>query len=93
MSVRGTTHARIHRKVVIREGEDTGGKITCAWSDCDKDGYLLHHIAVNVARPGFPCQLERYVFCSERHKQYFIHSYRTPAGHGRLPAGFRGTIL
>lgn len=91
MSVRGTTHARITRKVIIREGEQQGGKILCGWDDCEKDGVMLHHIAVNQAKPGFPPSLARYVFCSDRHKQYWAHSHRL--GYGNLPAGSRSTIL
>jgi len=92
MSVRGTTHARLSRKVIIREGEAEGDKIYCGWDICDKDGTMLHHVAINMAKPGFPRHLARYVFCTERHKQYFLNSHR-PGQYGVLPGGFKGTIL
>lgn len=91
MTVRGTAHALLTRKVIIREGEQQGGKILCGWDTCDHDGTMLHHVAVNQAKPGFPRQLARYVFCSERHKQYWLNAHRL--GHGNLPAGYRSTIL
>lgn len=93
MSVRGTTHARHHKKVIILEGAQKGEKIKCGWLDCDEDGYILYQAVTNAARPGFPRHLERYVFCTERHRQYFLHQMR---GHGalvgRLPAGERSRI-
>lgn len=92
MSARGTTHARVHRKVIIREGADEGGKIFCAWADCDADGYTLYQLRSNDAKPGMPPQIIRFVFCSERHRQYFLHTQRRGL-HGHLPAGWKGTIL
>ena len=92
MPVRGTSHARLMRKVILREG-DIGGKVFCAWDDCDNDGYIMFHVAINAARPGFPRQLERYVFCSERHRQYFLNVHRDRGLHGYLPAGERGRII
>lgn len=91
MSVRGTAHALLTRKVIILEGEQQGGKILCAWDTCDRDGTMLHHVAVNQAKPGFPRNLARYVFCTDRHKQYWQSSQRL--GYGNLPAGSRSTIL
>lgn len=89
MSVRGTSHARHHRKVVILDGgEQRGGKIACAWSDCDNDGYILYQAVTNAAQPGRPRHLERYVFCCERHRQYFLHQMRGGLA-GALPPGER----
>lgn len=92
MSVRGTTHARHHKKVVILEGEDKGGKILCGWQECDNDGYINYELRTNGARPGFPERWERYVFCSERHRQYFLAQMRGGLV-GRLPVGERGRII
>lgn len=92
MSVRGTTHARHSKKVVILEGEQAGDKILCGWSDCDNDGLMLFHLASNAARPGYGRRLERYVFCSERHRQYFLHQMHRGLA-GQLPTGERGRIL
>lgn len=92
MSVRGTSHARLHRKVIIREGADEGGKIFCGWDDCDRDGLMLYGVRQNDARPGFPAQWVTFVFCSERHKQYWLQSYHRPGTHGRMPAGLRRMV-
>ncbi|MHB1595390.1 MAG: hypothetical protein ACYCO9_16405 [Streptosporangiaceae bacterium] len=91
MSVRGTTHARLVRKVIVRDGDHEGEKIVCAWLDCDKDGYMLYHVATNEAKPGFPRRLARYVFCSERHKQYWLNSHRPGMGAGMAP-GYRNAL-
>lgn len=93
MPVRGTTrwlHARNEKKLVVNEGkhEATGTKIFCAWEDCDRDAYDLYKIVINHGRPATPYRTT-YAFCSERHRQYFIHSHRD---HGNLPPGTR-TIL
>lgn len=91
MSVRGTTHARHSKKVVILEGEQAGQKILCAWLDCDNDGLMLYQLVTNGAQPGYPRQLERYVFCTERHRQYFLHQMHK-GNVGKLPVGERGLI-
>lgn len=84
MSVRGTSHARHHKKVVILEGAAAGTKIFCGWDDCDLDGFALFQVVINAAKPGFPRKLERYVFCTERHKQYWLNSH---IAYGQLPSG------
>lgn len=92
MSTRGTTHARLTRKVIILEGEDKGGKIRCGQPGCDNDGVMLHELRTNARQRGYGVQLERYVFCSERHRQMFLNQMRTGMV-GRLPTGERGRIL
>lgn len=91
MSVRGTTHARLSKKVVILEGAQAGDKILCGWLDCDNDGLMLYQAVTNAARPGYGRRLERYVFCTERHRQYFLHQMGRGLV-GRLPSGERGRI-
>lgn len=89
--VRGTTHARLHQKVVITEGLWTGEKIFCAWEDCDNDGYFCHRVRVNYGQhPTGEPWVTTYIFCSERHRQYWIHSHHN---NGHLPQGYRLTIL
>jgi len=76
MPVRGTTHAIVQKKVI---NLDHGGnrKIACAWDECDNDGYELYKARVNQAAPGFPASYIQYVFCCERHKQYWVNSTRS----------------
>lgn len=89
MSVRGTTHARHHKKVVINEGAVRGEKIFCAWEDCDNDGYEMYKVRVNYGTDeiGRPYNTF-YVFCTEDHKQYFVNSHRD---HKNAAAGYRPT--
>ena len=90
MSVRGTTYARHMRRVIIREGAQEGERIWCAWDDCDKHGYDAHRVRINEAKPGFPAKYINYVFCSNRHMEFWKNSHRQ---FGRLPAGSRSSIL
>lgn len=92
MSVRGTTHARHHKKVIIREGEADGDKISCAWLDCDDDGYHFYRVRVNYGTNQTRTQPLNtwYVFCSERHRQFFINSHRD---NKNLPPGYKASIL
>lgn len=67
---------RVHKKVLSR---DTGLWLLCCWQDCERQGYELykcvkHEINQDVA----------FVFCSERHRQYFLNSHRD---NGNLPLG------
>jgi hypothetical protein len=81
-------HAIITRKVV---NTDNAGKtfIRCAWDDCEKPGYQLHLVRVDYGAPGVPHVLN-YVFCSDRHKMYFVHSHRA---YGRLPPGWKMSVI
>lgn len=83
MAVRGTTHARHMRRVIVRDAAAEGERIWCAWEDCDQHGYINYEFRVNEAKPGFPVQLARYVFCCEAHRQYFARSH-VPGEYGRL---------
>lgn len=75
----------------------TGKPIGCTWCAMhghDKPGYELHkHTACRhpVGFGGWSCDDPRsehihYVFCTERHRLYFMNSHRDM---GNLPAGFR----
>jgi hypothetical protein len=93
MPVRGTTVARHQKLVIIREqNEQEGGRILCAWADCDRYGYELYQIRINEAKPGFPVKLARYVFCSEQCMAYFARSH-VPGEYGRLPGHLRSRYL
>lgn len=59
----------------------TGNALPCCWLDCVKVGYLN-----NALRAPEGDHIVIYVFCSERHRQYFRNSHRE---FGKLPAGFK----
>lgn len=91
MSVRGTTHARVMRRVIIREGERIGNNARCCWDQCDTDGYDLYKARVRDTAHGIePAIFTWYLFCSERHKQYWVDSYLHPGTHGKLQTGNKG---
>lgn len=68
--------------------------ILCSWDTCDNDGVTLHQARHHDHNPGYPCNAPGtkhpiYVFCSERHKQYWLNSHRSL---GNLPAGSRNVL-
>ena len=89
MSVRGTTYSLDRKKVTLLEG-DRGGKVLCSWDECDRDGYMLYSVRINNAKPGFTPQYNWHIFCTERHKQYWLSSSRNL--YGKLPSGMRNVI-
>jgi hypothetical protein len=92
MPVRGTTqwrHAILEKKVI---NLDHGGAkhVMCAWDTCEKDGLESNKCVERISAPGYELQTLTYVFCSERHRQYWIHS---TVRSGELPAGYKRSIL
>lgn len=91
MPVRGTTqwaHA-IHSKKVINH--DRGGTfVMCAWDTCERAGYQNNRVVTHEGTPGNVKDIT-FVFCSDRHKQYWLHSITGDINN--LPAGYRNTIL
>ena len=91
MPVRETTawsHAIIQKKVI---NHDRGGTfVLCGWDTCEKPGYENNKCVVNEAAPGHPPKTITYVFCTERHRQYWINSI---CDVNNLPAGYRRSIL
>jgi hypothetical protein len=91
MPVRGTTehrHAILQKKVI---NHDRGGTyVMCAWDTCERDGYETFKCVERDSTQGYELRTITYVFCTERHRQYFINSTN---GAGRLPSGFRRSIL
>lgn len=63
----------------------SGAHIPCGWDDCFRDGVELHKVVIRE-----PNGRANFVFCSERHRQYFINSHRA---NGNLPAGYRSTLI
>jgi hypothetical protein len=95
MPVRGTSVARHSKYAIVVEQADRefeGERIWCAWSDCDRYGYMCHQFVVNEAKPGFPVKLARYLFCSEQHEYYFRRSH-IPGEYGKLAGRLRGRYL
>lgn len=91
MPVRGTTawkHA-IHQRKVINH--DRGGTyVMCAWDTCEKPGYEMFKCVEHDNANGYEPKRINYVFCSERHRQYFIHS---TVRANDLPAGYKRSII
>lgn len=76
---------------------NTGGWIKCVWCHMhgdSKPGYELYKSVFHEHVPGLACDDPRakhvnYLFCSERHRQYFRNSH---IEMDRLPAGYRSVI-
>jgi hypothetical protein len=81
-------HGIIEKKVI---NLDHGGSrhVACAWDTCESDGVDLHQVRVNYGKNGMD-HIVKHVFCSDRHKQYWINSTR---GYGRLPPGYRRSVI
>lgn len=81
-------HAIVEKKVI---NLDHGGAkhVMCAWDDCERDGVEMHKTTVNYGSADCP-QIVNHVFCSERHRQYWINSVRS---YGNLPPGFRRSFI
>lgn len=105
MSVRGTTHAMTHKKVI---NHDRGGTfVMCAWDECDRDGYELYKVRTHEHARSISCDSSlakhiSYVFCSQRHLTYWMYCTGENARdaearyngriRGMLPPGMRNTI-
>lgn len=93
----------VERKVVNMDrswsGQEMGRFIHCGWDDCEKTGYECYKVRQHTERPGSPERILNWVFCSERHRQYFIQSSQQSAAgyspeymHGKLPKGYRNSL-
>ena len=82
------THG-INQKVVINLDHAGARHVACAWDDCERDGYELHKVRINYGKADTP-QIVNHVFCTERHKQFFINSVR---GYGKLPPGYKRSFI
>jgi len=70
MTVRGTTHARIQKKVFNFDAWDPR-KIMCAWNPCDNDGYELYKVVTHQGNLKGERTMN-YIFCSEKCKQAWL---------------------
>jgi hypothetical protein len=73
---------RIHKKV---RSHDSGLWLVCCWDTCEKNGFELYKV-IDREHQAEPVT---FVFCSERHKQYFLHSH---IALGKLPEGMRNIV-
>lgn len=100
-------HARIGRKII---NFDSGGYGVCAWDTCDRDACSLYQVRQHEHPQHWPCdavdagmteggQHVWFAFCTDRHKNYWVHSSGVRANelseryngriHGMLPPGLR----
>lgn len=87
MPVRGTTqwnHAIVQKKVI---NHDRGGTyVMCAWDTCERNGFENNKVIIHEGQG----KTTTYVFCTERHRQYWINSIRDM---NNLPSGYKRGIL
>lgn len=83
-------HGITHKKVINLD--HAGDRhVMCAWDDCEHDGYDMHMVRVNYGADAGPnAHVVKHVFCTERHKQFWINSHRA---YGKLPPGFRRSFI
>lgn len=75
----------------------SGDWIACVWCRMqgeDRPGYEMHKTVFHEHSREYPCehpmsQHVNFVFCSERHKQYFLNSHNDM---GQLPEGFKSSF-
>lgn len=80
-------HAILHKKVINLD--HVGDRhVMCAWDTCERDGYEMHKVRVDYGKTG--PHIVNYVFCTERHKQYWINSHRA---YGQLPPGYKRSFI
>jgi len=68
--------------------------VWCAMNGEDNPGYEMHKTVMHDHARDIPCDDPRsqhvnFVFCSERHRQYFLHSHKDL---GQLPPGYGSTL-
>ena len=76
------------RKVL---SSSSGNWIPCCWFECERPGYELHKTIFHEHARTLTCDNPvsghvNFVFCSEFHKQLYLHSH---VEMGKLPPGYR----
>lgn len=88
-------HAILEKKVINLDHQGDR-HVMCAWDDCTNDGVELHKVVINYGTAATPHNVN-HVFCSERHKQFFIegskHDDQGNPRYGRLPPGYRRSFI
>jgi hypothetical protein len=73
----------------------TGKRLLCMWEQCERAGRTEFDVIVTERDPSdhgknlLTPNRVHFLFCSERHKQYFVNSHRDM---GNLPAGLKRVI-
>lgn len=81
-------HAILEKKVI---NHDRGGTyVMCAWDTCEKPGLESNKCVERVSAKGYPLKTLTYVFCTDKHKRYFVHSI---VRANDLPPGFKRSII
>jgi hypothetical protein len=100
----GRRHAIVQKKAINMDFAANGGTVKfvmCAWDDCEHDGYEMYKCVVETGnvQGGYESRPLTYIFCSERHRQYWIQSgrqaqrgYAPEYMHGMLPPGYRNAL-
>lgn len=74
MTAASSQHAIISRKVL---SHDSGDWLLCCWDDCQRQGYDMHKaIQRTTSKASGRLETVSYVFCTERHRQFFLNSHR-----------------
>ena len=80
--------SRMRNSKYVRNSLDV--RLMCCWDTCDRDGFDLYkvilHEHIGRCDEAEPSAHPAMVFCSERHKQYHVHSTKAL---GNLPPGYR----
>ena len=68
--------------------------IRCTWFECERDGFELYKTIFHEHARSVPCDAPlaehvNFVFCSERHRQYFLNSHKSM---GNLPKGYAKSL-
>lgn len=87
---------------------DQGGtKVVCAWDECDRPGYELHKVRQHEHAAVIACDSDlgkhiTFIFCSDRHKLYWLNCTGEMAKvseernngriSGMLPPGYKAYI-
>ncbi len=82
-------HAIVSRKVINLD-HDGNKHVMCAWDTCEKDGTEDNKVVTHEGNPGYEQRTITYVFCSERHRQYWLNS---TVSCNNLPVGYKLSII
>jgi hypothetical protein len=99
--------SRVGKRVINLDHGGSTRYITCGWADCELPGYennkiVWHEHVRTISCDHYLARHISYVFCTERHRQYWInstgeHALRsiesTGRAFGNLPVGSRGMII
>jgi hypothetical protein len=83
-------HATVDKRIINLD--HVGDRhVMCAWDDCENDGFESNQVRINYGTAVTP-HVVKHVFCTERHRQFFIESSKE-GRYGKLPPGFRRSFI